>query len=103
MGGDLPDEYRTNPVASSVIQHQHEHLAEEVRRLKEENKRLESRQYLIQSSRKSMLDKLCESLGWQGGTIHQVLAEVRRLKGLETCDCGRKRGGAVCPVCDNDE
>ena len=84
MGGDLPDEYRTNPVASSVIQHQHEHLAEEVRRLKEENKRLESRQHLIQSSRKSMLDKLCEALGWQGGTIHQVLAEVRRLKAKDT-------------------
>ena len=26
------------------------------------------------------LGELCRILGWQGGTIHQVLAEVKRLK-----------------------
>jgi len=26
------------------------------------------------------LESLCEALGWQGGTIHEALAEVRRLK-----------------------
>lgn len=29
---------------------------------------------------------LCEILGWQGGTIHQALAEVKRLK--VRCDAG---------------
>lgn len=30
-----------------------------------------------------ILKRLCDALGWQGGTIHQALEEVRRLKGLD--------------------
>lgn len=30
-----------------------------------------------------MLDELCKAFGWQGGTIHQALAEARRLKEIE--------------------
>ena len=30
----------------------------------------------------SQLRELCVALGWQGGTYHQVLAEVKRLKAL---------------------
>jgi len=26
------------------------------------------------------LDDLCKALGWQGGTIHQVIAEIARLR-----------------------
>jgi hypothetical protein len=26
-----------------------------------------------------MLDKLCNALGWQGGTIHDAIKEVERL------------------------
>lgn len=29
------------------------------------------------------LPELCVALGWQGGTIHQVLAEIKRLKAIE--------------------
>jgi len=28
----------------------------------------------------AILADLCEALGWQGGTIHDAIAEVRRLK-----------------------
>ena len=31
----------------------------------------------------SQLHELCVALGWQGGTYHMVLAEVKRLKALE--------------------
>lgn len=31
-----------------------------------------------------MLSELCTSIGWQGGTIHQVKAEIIRLKNIET-------------------
>lgn len=31
----------------------------------------------------SQLRELCHALGWQGGTYHQVLAEVKRLKAIE--------------------
>ena len=30
------------------------------------------------------LAKLCEALGWQNATIHQVVAEVRRLVALQS-------------------
>jgi hypothetical protein len=29
------------------------------------------------------LKELCEACGWQGGTIHQLIAEIKRLKGIE--------------------
>lgn len=32
-----------------------------------------------ESPNSSILRELCEALGWQGGTIHQVVAEVKRL------------------------
>ena len=32
----------------------------------------------------SQLRELCVALGWQGGTYHQVLAEIKRLKAYET-------------------
>jgi len=28
----------------------------------------------------SVLHEICEVLGWQGGTIHQVVEEIKRLK-----------------------
>lgn len=31
----------------------------------------------------SVLQELCSALGWQGGTIHQAIAEVKRLKAAE--------------------
>ena len=31
----------------------------------------------------TILEELCEILGWQGGTIHDALKEVRRLKNYE--------------------
>lgn len=31
-----------------------------------------------------VLAELCQALGWQGGTSHQVLTEVKRLKALDT-------------------
>lgn len=85
LASDKPGGAVSSIPMPACIQSQHEHLAEQVRCLKEEVLRLERRQFLIQSSRKSMLDKLCESLGWQGGTIHQVLAEVKRLR---DANCG---------------
>jgi len=30
----------------------------------------------------SILQMLCEALSWQGGTIHQVIDEIKRLKKL---------------------
>ena len=30
------------------------------------------------------LPELCAALGWQGGTIHSVIAEIKRLKALDT-------------------
>jgi hypothetical protein len=32
----------------------------------------------------SQLHELCVALGWQGGTYHMVLAEVKRLKSYES-------------------
>jgi hypothetical protein len=32
----------------------------------------------------SMLDMVCKSLGWQGGTIHQVVDEITRLRKAES-------------------
>ncbi len=32
----------------------------------------------------SQLHELCVALGWQGGTYHQVLAEIKRLKAYES-------------------
>lgn len=32
----------------------------------------------------TQLTDLCQALGWQGGTYHQVLAEVKRLKARDT-------------------
>ena len=32
----------------------------------------------------SQLHELCVALGWQGGTYHMVLAEVKRLKAYES-------------------
>ena len=63
----------------AVIQHQHAHLADEVARLTAENKRLQAHLEMFNRGQGFTLSKLCEALGWQGGTIHQVLAEVRRL------------------------
>lgn len=31
-----------------------------------------------------MLEQICKALGWQGGTIHQVLEEIARLRKAET-------------------
>lgn len=31
----------------------------------------------------SILHEVCFALGWQGGTIHQVIEEIKRLKALE--------------------
>jgi hypothetical protein len=28
----------------------------------------------------SVLHEICNALGWQGGTIHQVVSEIKRLK-----------------------
>jgi len=36
-----------------------------------------------------LLDELCELLGWQGGTIHQARAEVKRLIEADQCAKGR--------------
>lgn len=36
-----------------------------------------------QESTQIFCKDLCQSLGWQGGTIHQVLAEIKRLKEIE--------------------
>ncbi len=33
----------------------------------------------VPSETAPMLPELCKALGWQGGTIHQVLAQVRRM------------------------
>jgi hypothetical protein len=30
-----------------------------------------------------MLERICNALGWQGGTIHQVLDEIARLRKAE--------------------
>lgn len=32
-----------------------------------------------------------------------LIAEVRRLKELTACDCGRELSTGLCSVCDNDE
>lgn len=32
----------------------------------------------------STLHEVCAALGWQGGTIHQALAEIKRLKAKES-------------------
>jgi hypothetical protein len=34
-----------------------------------------------------ILSMLLEALGWQGGTIHQVIEEIKRLKALEDYQC----------------
>ena len=38
------------------------------------------------------LKDLCEALGWQGGTIHQVVKEVARLRTDKRC--------VKCPECN---
>lgn len=35
------------------------------------------------SSKPMFFEELLRILGWQGGTIHQALAEVKRLKNIE--------------------
>lgn len=49
-------------------------LSNKLQELKKENESLKNSPYLQQ---------FYEILGWQGGTIHQVLDEVKRLKRLE--------------------
>lgn len=39
---------------------------------------------LENTSAESCLHEVCMALGWQGGTIHQVLDEIKRLKAKET-------------------
>lgn len=29
---------------------------------------------------KTRLERMCEALGWQGGTLHQVIDELKKLK-----------------------
>jgi hypothetical protein len=36
---------------------------------------------------------ICEALGWQGGTIHQVIREIKRLKRVD--ETARAFGNAV--------
>lgn len=44
-------------------------------------KRIEKEKIKSQSNEyDSVLHELCIALGWQGGTIHQVIAEIKRLK-----------------------
>ena len=31
-----------------------------------------------------MLEQICKALGWQGGTVHQVLEEITRLRKAES-------------------
>jgi hypothetical protein len=38
---------------------------------------------VVEYDYESILQQLCEALGWQGGTIHQVIAEIKRLKAKE--------------------
>jgi hypothetical protein len=43
----------------------------------------------------SQLQELCAALGWQGGTYHQVLAEVKRLRAQ---DVARREPGGARPI-----
>jgi hypothetical protein len=45
----------------------------------------------------SQLTELCHALGWQGGTFHQVLAELRR-----TCEWNCDDDGIWYMQCDGD-
>lgn len=31
------------------------------------------------------MEQIYKALGWQGGTIHQIIDEIQRLKNIETC------------------
>lgn len=33
------------------------------------------------------MEEIYKALGWQGGTIHQVIDEIKRLKALEDKSC----------------
>lgn len=47
----------------------------------------------------SQLAELCGALGWQGGTYHQVLREVKRLKRVaEFCDACVAPNTVIAPV-----
>jgi hypothetical protein len=50
-----------------------------------------------------ILKQLYEALGWQGGTIHQVIAEIKRLKSLPDHEgwCNHFLGGAC--NCNKDK
>ena len=37
----------------------------------------------ISECKAETLQEVYEALGWQGGTIHQVIAEIKRLKNIE--------------------
>ena len=40
------------------------------------------------------MNEIYTALGWQGGTIHQIIAEIARLKKIEIA--ARDFGNAVC-------
>ena len=46
----------------------------------------------------SCLREICVALGWQGGTIHQVKAEIARLRAAEVQNTPKK-----CDTCDYSE
>jgi len=54
--------------------------------MKVNNMSCPGRQGVTQSECKyETLQKVYEALGWQGGTIHQVITEIKRLRTIE-CD-----------------
>lgn len=52
---------------------------------------------------KNLLKDYCEALGWQGGTIHQVLIEIKRLKKLDRTCVGCKYNAAVTNIWNPDK
>ena len=62
-----------HPIAASALQNGETHN-------RVDGERYEPRCLANEYDYESVLHAVCNALGWQGGTIHQAIAEIKRLK-----------------------